>query len=411
MSVVKRISLKSSNKDFLDDGIRVKDALKLIKGSEYYDEIYSAFNVQNVEDEFIEIKGANNLVNLLIKSDEECKKVDVDSELSNVSLAKFTDENQIILELSKLQNESILRTAKKDMIYAESVYSVKSEYLNDMYQIDKYLDYCKKNNYTDIIDANLDMLNEKNKKNKKSKKFRLLIREDGKIFVRGITSVDNYKDYNLKLSLFIALMELHKLIKYKSQSYYVDGYTFSESDLKVIFKSNTSKKISSDTEIGFALELVNDEIRRDAVKFNGIFTVFIGKSEIYVKPEETKSTILSFTHSVNVSTFKDKLNSLNESIDSFITDTIEDAKTIKILSKPDLFREHLVQKIHHSRNVEFNKMYKSQIKNMLSNKVKTIFDLADLFNKIDLLIEDDHISSLDFWRYKLYQVLLENVEK
>ena len=106
---------------------------------------------------------------------------------------------------------------------------------------------------------------------------------------------------------------------------------------------------------------------------------------------------------------KEKLNNLNERINIFINDTVDDARSIKILEKPDLFREHLVQKIHNSRNVEFNKLYKAQIKSLLSNKVKTIFELAEIFNNINIVIADEHISSLDFWRYKLYQVLMDEV--
>ncbi|WP_309613983.1 hypothetical protein [Flavobacterium sp.] len=410
MSVVKRKSQKMARKENLDDGISVKDALSLIKKSEYFDEIYKIFKIGEFENDFINIKGAEHIVEQLIKSDEECLKLDIDSELSNVNIEKFTEENQIIFEFANIDNIEILKQTKSDLIYAESTYSVKSEYLNDMYQIEKYLDYCLKNKFQDIVDKNLEMLKEKNEQNKKSKKFRLLKREDDKYFVRGITSVDSYRDYNLRISLFIALIELHKLIKFKSHSYFVSSYSFTESDLKVTFKSSTIKKVTNDIEIGFALELVNDEIRRDAVKFNGIFTILMGNAEVYVKPEETKSNILSFTHSVNIDTIKEKLSTLNESINIFIDETVDDAKSIKILEKPDLFREHLVQKIHNSRNVEFNKLYKTQVKTLLSNKVKTIFELAEIFNNINIVIADEHVSSLDFWRYKLYQVLMDEVK-
>lgn len=410
MSVVKRKSQKMARKENLDDGISVKNALNLIKKSEYFDEIYKIFQVEEYENDFINIKGAEHIVEQLIKSDEECLKLDIDSELSNVNIEKFTEENQIIFEFANINSPEILMQTKSDLIYAESTYSVKSEYLNDMYQIEKYLDYCMKNRFQDIIDKNLEMLKEKNEYNKKSKKFRLLKREDNKYFVRGITSVDSYRDYNLRISLFIALIELHKLIKFKSHSYYVSSYSFTESDLKVIFKSSTIKKVTNDIEIGFALELVNDEIRRDAVKFNGIFTILMGNAEVYVKPEETKANILSFTHSVNIDTIREKLSTLNESINIFIDETVDDAKSIKILEKPDLFREHLVQKIHNSRNVEFNKLYKAQVKTLLSNKVKTIFELAEIFNNVNIVIADEHVSSLDFWRYKLYQVLMDEVK-
>lgn len=67
-------------------------------------------------------------------------------------------------------------------------------------------------------------------------------------------------------------------------------------------------------------------------------------------------------------------------------------------------------KIQNSKNSDFNKNYREQTKLILSNKVKTIFELATLFKKVELLIEDEHIVSLDFWRHKLYQVLMDGVK-
>lgn len=410
MTIVKRRNLKFAKPEMLDDGILVKDAIKLIKDSDYYDQVIEAFDVDALKNDFIEIKGAQGLVDTLIEADEEYEKIDIDSILSNVRLDKYTPDKQIILEISNIKDNSILTKTKSDMIRAESLYSVRSEYLN-MFGIDKYLEFCQAKDYQDIIDVNIDMLNDKAENNSKLKKFRLLKNEDNKYYVRGITSTNVYRDYNLRFSLFIALIELHKLNKYKGLSFYVHSYSLTESDLQVIFKTTRTSQVSKDTKIGFALEMVNDEIKRDAVKFNGIFTVFMGEQEVYVKPEETKSSILSFSHSIGIEKLQERLSTLYIVINDFISDTIEDAKKIKVLAAPDHFREHLLMKVQFSKNSEFNKLYKSQIQSMLSNKVRTIFELATIFDKIELLIEDEHISSLDFWRYKLYQVLMDEVKK
>ena len=411
MSIVKRRNLKIANPAMLDDGILVKNAMKLIKDSDYYDQVIEAFDVEALKNDFIEIKGAQGLVDTLIEADEEYEKIDIDSLLSNVRLDKYTEDKQIILEISNIKDKSILTKTTSDMIRAESLYSVRSEYLN-MFGIDKYLEFCQANDFQDIIDANIDMLNDKADNNKKSKKFRLLKdEEDSKYYVRGITSTNVYRDYNLRFSLFIALIQLHKLSKYKGSNFYVHSYSLTESDLQVIFKTTKTNQVSKDTKIGFALELVNDEIKRDAVKFNGVFTVFMGQQEVYVKPEETKSSILSFSHSIGIEKLQERLSTLYIVINDFINSTIEDAKKIKVLTAPDLFREHLLMKVQFSKNAEFNKLYRSQIQSMLSNKVRTIFELATIFDKIELLIEDEHISSLDFWRYKLYQVLMDEVKK
>lgn len=201
------------------------------------------------------------------------------------------------------------------------------------------------------------------------------------------------------------------MTKYKGHSFYVEEFNLSASDLTVLFKSSKKERVSKDTEIGFAFELVNDEIKRDAVKLNGLFSVYMGGEEIFVKSEEPKKhNIISFPHSVSLDKVKDIITSLNSRIDDFISETTNDAKKIKVLGAPDLFRDYMLMKVQNSKKLEFNKNYREEIKKILSRKVQTIFELATLFKKVEMLIEDEHIVSLDFWRHKLYQVLMDGVK-
>ena len=177
MTPTQRRSFKKSENDFSDNGILVKDAMKLIERSEFYDEIIQTFNLDEIQADFIEIKGAKKLVDTLIDADEEFDKIDLDSSLENVRLHKYTDDNQIILEISDIQENTILTKTKKDIIHPQSIYSVRSEYLG-MYGIDKYLEYCKSQGYQDIIDANIEMLNIKATQCQTKKKFRLLKKND-----------------------------------------------------------------------------------------------------------------------------------------------------------------------------------------------------------------------------------------
>ena len=127
MTPTQRRSFKKSENDFSDNGILVKDAMKLIERSEFYDEIIQTFNLDEIQADFIEIKGAKKLVDTLIDADEEFDKIDLDSSLENVRLHKYTDDNQIILEISDIQENTILTKTKKDIIHPQSIYSVRSE--------------------------------------------------------------------------------------------------------------------------------------------------------------------------------------------------------------------------------------------------------------------------------------------
>ena len=134
-------------------------------------------------------------------------------------------------------------------------------------------------------------------------------------------------------------------------------------------------------------------------------------NEILVKSEDPKKCkLLSLPHRNGLDFVKAQMGCLNTLFNDFIDSTINDAKQIKVLGSPDLFREYVLMKIQNSKNSDFNKNYREQTKLILSNKVKTIFELATLFKKVELLIEDEHIVSLDFWRHKLYQVLMDGVK-
>jgi len=408
MSIVKRINVNLANSVIVDKGIEVLSILELIENTNYHEELFDLFNVENYAHDFIEIKGAEEVVRNLIKIDEEYQKFDVDSYFKNVKVESFIDEKEIILEINNIKDPKILKITGTDMIYVETRYAVRSEYFNELYNIDKYLDFCKSNRYDDIVKTNITMLEEKNKNSNKDKKFRLLKSKDGKYFVRALTSTEVYKDYNLRFSLFIALIELHKLNKYKGHSYYINSYSFTESDAKIVFSQRESFELTDKMKISFALELVNDEIKREAVKLNGIFTISLGNGkDIFVRPDDVKTNIVSFSHSVGIEKVKEKLENLAEKIDVFTKNMIDDTQKIKNIQNPNTIREFLLYKIQKSRTQEISSLYKADINKLLTNNVDTIFQLFEVFNKIDLLIDDEHIVAKDFWRHKLYQALVE----
>lgn len=60
-----------------------------------------------------------------------------------------------------------------------------------------------------------------------------------------------------------------------------------------------------------------------------------------------------------------------------------------MLKSPDRFREYILWKVQNSKNLEFNKNYREQAKQILSDRVNTIFELAIIFEKVESLIRDE----------------------
>src|SRR5690606_31712468 len=133
-------------------------------------------------------------------------------------------------------------------------------------------------------------LKRKNTENKEEKSLRLLYKNDeNKFYLRAVTSVGNYRDFGLNFSVFVALIALSKYVKETKNEIYIDNYIVDDSNIYVSFSLSDEKIINKNLSLSFNLILENDEIKRNAVSFNGVFKLKYNEgskqSEIYIKPK------------------------------------------------------------------------------------------------------------------------------
>lgn len=416
MAILERITRKSEDFKPNDKGVSVKKALELLD-EKYYKRFYEELEISKIEDEFIAISGANSLVNAVLKLDKLCTKFDVQSASKNVKMTSLLDKREANIKISDIDDREVNVKAKKiigrNYIEAKTRYSVKSDYLDGLCQVDKFFNQCLNVEYKDVIDLTYKMLEEKNKDNESEKNYRLISDDKGQTYIRAITSINQYEDYNVKFSVFIALISLHRIMKdNKGDNYEIKEYSIGDSDIRVIFSKIGQRELGNKTKIGFALELINDEIKREAIKFHGIFNISFEErtknKDLFIKPDITQSTakILSFAHRPNID-LPSILGKLNDRIKLFEEEIYVDIERIKSTKSHDKFREYLYNKVNSSKNTEFNEKYKSQAKDILMTKVNNLYGLLDAMNKVYLLIADDDIQAKDFWRMKLYEVIIK----
>ena len=338
--------------------------------------------------------------------DGKFKKFDVKTELKHVRCDSILDKKRAVFEISNIEDEAILKLTQSDLIKGVSAYSVKSDYL-DMFDADKFLNYCWAKDYQDIIDENLEFLDIKNTTNENQKQFRFLMDDKNDYYIRAITSVNRYKDYNIKFSVFVALISLYRVMQTKKEEYIVSYYTCSESDVKVIFRRTNYKTVMKGLDVGFELELVNDEIKREAVKFNGLFSInYNDTNNVSIKPN-INGRIISFSHMVSVEKVSRLVQGLSEAIDVFVEIIYKDAEYIKKAKSPKELKTYLYQKVKNAQQKEFREKYKKDVQQIIEKEnVNTMFQLLDLMGKVDLMIDDSDIKAKDFWKFKLYEVLV-----
>ncbi|WP_295808948.1 hypothetical protein [uncultured Apibacter sp.] len=415
MSIIERKKFNiKEDENSLDKGVSVKKCLDLLD-EEFRDSWCDLLKINEIKDEFIAIKGANTLVNAALSIEKKLEKFDIISEVKNIRFQSLLDKNNLNLMVSNIEenkeNIKALEILETDYFVGKAIYSVKSDFLDGLYSVDKFFNHCLENDYKKIIEENIKLLEYENQNNEAKLNLRILRNDNNELFIRAITST-KYKDYNIKFSLFITLITLHRLIeKNKGDNYYVQEFSIGDSDIRVIFTKQEKKPLIDKSLIGFSFELINDEIKRQAVKLRGIFNISFDdekrkEDSIFIKPESVKSDILSFTHVQNIEKLKDSLISLEERITFFEEELYLDAEKIKTIKNPDQFREYLYQKVNASKNSDFSEKYRFDALKILTSRANTLMDLLDVMRRVELLIDLEDVAAKDYWRIKIHEVLV-----
>ena len=144
MSIVKRIRVNEYDKS--DKGIRLSEAFKLVENFELKEELINQFNIDLNEDIFLNIKGAKTLVESILNLENKVNKFDIDTEIKNIHISKFSNKNQIEVEVFNITNQEIKQKFESDRISAISAYAVRNDLLDGLYKADKF--FSNLNNYT-----------------------------------------------------------------------------------------------------------------------------------------------------------------------------------------------------------------------------------------------------------------------
>lgn len=406
--------------DFAPDSfITQKQLLSLLNRQPHFkEELVNLFQIDEDKTEVLQIGNSKFLIESLLFLDSQCEKIDINSKVKDVQLKKMLQDEKAIFEIFKITDTEIIKKNKSDLLEVETAYSAKQDML-DYYSFSKFANYLRDKESEDLIDVIKKYLKQKNADNPDSKSLRLLYKKsEDKFYLRTVTSVDNYQDFGLNFSVFVALIALSRYVTESQSKIYIDNYVADDSNLYVSFSLSDGKPINKNLSINFNLILENDEIKRNAVSFNGVFklTYNDGKknSEIYIKPKGVKKEdvafpvdLLTYKHTGNTKSVFDKIKDLPDLIDFFITQVSEDAKNISEIKNPKDVRLHLAKKIKYSKKAEFKKYKDSVFSKLMKITVDNTFNLFEIFREIDELFENEDVISRDYWREKLYESLIE----
>lgn len=410
---------KKFNGYMTDSFITQKQLLKILdRQPDFKTELINLYQINKDTIEVLQIGNSKFLLESLLLLGSQCEKIDINSKVKDIQLKKLLENEKAIFEIFNITNSNVIRKNKSDLLTIETAYSAKQDLL-DYYNFSKFANYCRDLEYEDLIDVIKKYLELRNAENNESKNLRLIYKNDeDKFYLRAVTSIDNYQDFGLNFSVFVSIIALSKYVSDTKNNIYIDNYVVDDSNLYVSFSLSEEKPINKNLSINFNLILENDEIKRNAVSFNGVFKLSYkdGKknSEIYIKPKGVKKEdtsfpvdLLTYKHTGNTRTVFDKIKDLPDLIDYFINQVAEDAKKISEIQNPKDVRLHLARKIKFSKKVEFKKYKDSVFNKLMKITVDNTFNLFEIFREIEELFENDDVISRDYWREKLYESLIE----
>lgn len=397
--------------------VRIEKLLDLKVKEDYKDELTELYSLEDNREEILKIGNCKALIDSLLDLDASCTKKDLRSKIKNVQLKRLFEKEKALFEIFEIKDEEILLQNGSDILEVETAYSAKSDIL-DYYSLSKFANYCRDLEYDTLVENIRDYLKIKNETNEEERSLRLIYNnEDEKYYFRALTSADGYKDYGINFSVIIALLALDSYSEDNAEEIYINSFVVDESTIYVSFQLTNGIVLTPNLSLKFTLILENDEIKRNAVSFNGVFALIFNdngqESEIFLKPKgmksdrsELTSDLLTYRHSGSISNVIEKVGLLPELIKEYIEQVGEDAKNILEIEHPDDVRKLIARKIKYSQKPEF-KTYKDRVFNsLMGNNVTNVFGLFELIRNVEDLFEHTDVVSKDFWRTKLYESLI-----
>lgn len=389
-----------------ESGIYVKDAIKLIEGSKYFEELKEALRIDEIINDYIDIQGASKLFEDLMKKSNEFSKIDINAYLKDISIDKYNDdeEKSINFSVNNIENGEYIET-----ITAKSIYSAKSTFFNEMFSMNKFSNFCSEKNCTSLVSYNVDYLKKiLGNEDSLQRRYRILKDNSGNYYLRTLTSTSKYFDYNLNVSAFIALVIIHLLSKDSEKKFKVKNYIYNESYLSAYFELDEYTEIDENSYASFMLELSNDELKKESIRLSGVYNIYVKHdnktNNFYVKPECTKLDVFSASHSLSPGKIPARLAETPDIVMKVQKEMLSDILSISKIKNLDQIRHLIASKVNNKKTDDLKK-YKEPLMSELGNevnKVNNVYELLKLMGKLYIIIQYADISAKEYLMYILY---------
>lgn len=330
------------------------------------------------DEEFLEVGGSQNLIDLFQTIDE--KKIDIVEELQNVEYKGISEDKEVLLEF---KDNIVL--GFKDNIVAKGTYNFTYQFFEVLFDMGKYSKFCINNELTDLLEENMEYLSVKF--NDKKNQYRL-INKDDEWLLRGITS-SRYNNYDNNIAIYLVLLLLSRLSQKEKIGINLKSAYISDSEMRVFFEQDNYVSVKGIGDIYFGILVTNGEIRNSEFSAEIYYRIVdeVDKDLSFTAINDLKDSIFSVNHMTGLDTLVPRVQNISNllHIEKSMLSYIESIKSLKTISDNTLYS--IMLKITQSRMLiaqtreNFKEIYD---KNLINNSMS----LLQVFNKINQITTD-----------------------
>ena len=393
--------------------LKIKKLCGLIEEHPYKEQIYEAFNIKEIEEEFINIDNVDSVFDrvMLINTNYSRYKIMAQTKDINVFQKENLDgekvENEVCFEFDEYVEIDEVKTNLK----STAIYNAKNSFF-DEYDMSKFANSLlkKKNSaLSSLVNYNVNFFKDLAKAQQEFNKYKSyrLVECEGEIYLRGITS-EKYNEYGVDLTFVVSMRIRHKSMKEDlGINYKIQDCSLNESKLDMIVSEKSSKDAGVFGEVSTAIKISTNDLGQGSLNFSNIISVNVTLDNgvfLYPKTTRVDNRKLIISHTTSSEKVLELLNSMDgvlHTSDEFI----EELKDVKTIHTPDELRVKILSKIESPRSSL------KQIKNLsdifsrkIDNEISSFQKLLEMCNKAEELnIEFDLKDKL---RYIISDIVL-----
>lgn len=374
--------------------LKVERLCELIEKHPYKEGLYKAFSIDSIKDEYIDIDNIDTVFERIKVINSNYERFNIIAQIKDVNVfqeERLDDEkadNNVCFQFDEYVEIDEVKSNLKSI----AIYNSKNSFF-DEYDMSKFANSLLKKRHSalsSLVSYNINFFKELAKNQEEFNKYKSyrLVKHDGDIFLRGITS-EKYNEYGVDFTFVVSMLVFHNSMKKnKGINYKIKDCSLNESKLDMIVTEKHSIDAGSFGKVSTAIKVSTNDLGQGSLNFSNIINVNVTLDNgvfLYPKTTRVDKRKLIISHTTSPEKVFETLNDM-DSILHTSGEFIKDLKETKSIKNPDELRVKILSKIQSPRSSLKQIQNLSDIfKRKIDNEISSFQKLLEMCNKAEEL--------------------------